>query len=50
MQEAGGAVMDPAGGEFNVMSRRVLAGTKKVAEEAAGIIGAGPLSPHEPAP
>ena len=50
LQEAGGAVMDPAGGKFDVMNRRALAGTQGVAQEAASIIAAGPLSPHEPAP
>ena len=48
--EAGGVVLDPSGGPFNVMSRRVLAGNKHVAKEAACILAAAPLGPKEPPP
>ena len=50
VEEAGGVVLDPSGGPFNVMSRRVLAGNKHVAKEAACILAAAPLGPMEPPP
>jgi inositol-phosphate phosphatase / L-galactose 1-phosphate phosphatase len=48
LTEAGGTVTDPAGGPFDVMSRRVLGGTPAVAEALAAIVGARKLSSKEP--
>ena len=39
IQEAGGTVLDPEGGPFNLMSRRILAASnEKVAREISGLI------------
>lgn len=49
VKEAGGEVMDPAGGEFNIMSRRVLgAGSNGLAVTVAEILKEGPWAPDEP--
>lgn len=48
VEEAGGEVLDPAGGPFNLMSRRVLAGNKSVTRKAADVIAKQPLGPQEP--
>ena len=45
-----GQVMDPAGGPFNLMSRRVLAANASLGPEAAKIIAPLKLGPHEPRP
>jgi inositol-phosphate phosphatase/L-galactose 1-phosphate phosphatase len=50
VEEAGGKVLDPAGGPFDVMARRVLAGTPKVADAIAAILSQAPLSKAEPPP
>lgn len=50
LTEAGGTVMDPAGGPFNLMSRRVLAANSHVGPKVAAIIGPCPLGPNEPGP
>ena len=50
VQEAGGEVLDPAGGPFNVMSRRVLAGNRFVTRSAAQILASQPLGASEPPP
>ena len=50
VEEAGGVVLDPAGGPFNVMSRRVLAGNEHVTEEAAAVLSAQQLGSQEPRP
>ena len=47
-REAGGIVLDPSGGPFNVMSRRVLAGNQFVTKKAAEVLAAQPLGPQEP--
>ena len=49
--EAGGVVLDPAGGAFDVGSRRVLgAATEELAREAAAVLAAAPLAAGEPQP
>ena len=50
VEEAGGEILDPTGGAFNVMSRRVLAGNKSVTKKAAAILADQPLGPQEPPP
>lgn len=50
IEEAGGVVLDPSGAPFNVMSRRVLAGNKFVANDAARVLASQPLGPTEPPP
>lgn len=50
VEEAGGEILDPAGGPFNVMSRRVLAGNKHVTKQAASVLSAYSLGPKEPQP
>jgi len=39
-----------AGGPFNLMSRRVLAGTKLIVPQVAAIIAGCPTSAYEPQP
>lgn len=46
--EAGGTVLDPAGGPFNLMSRRVLAANALVGPKVAAILASRPLGPNEP--
>jgi myo-inositol-1(or 4)-monophosphatase len=49
VKEAGGEVVDPVGGDFNIMSRRVLgASTKGLALTVAEILKEGPWAPDEP--
>lgn len=50
LQEAGGSLMDPDGGPFDLMSRRVLAGTPEITSQLALILKACKKSPHEPQP
>ena len=50
VQEAGGRVLDPAGGAFDLMACRVLAGTPNVAEQLAEVLKACPVSAAEPQP
>lgn len=51
VQEAGGNVLDPTGGPFNIMSRRVLgANDTAIAEDLASILAKGPWGPEEPPP
>lgn len=49
VEEAGGAVMDPSGGPFDVMARRVLAGNKLITHKAAAILASCSVSKTEPA-
>lgn len=48
VREAGGVVIDPSGGPFNVMSRRVLAGNQFVTKKAAEVLAKQPVGPQEP--
>ncbi|KAF5840285.1 L-galactose-1-phosphate phosphatase [Dunaliella salina] len=48
VSEAGGALIDPAGGPFGLMSRRVLAGTPAIVPQVSAILAACPTSEHEP--
>ncbi|GAX80036.1 hypothetical protein CEUSTIGMA_g7475.t1 [Chlamydomonas eustigma] len=48
VEEAGGMVLDPQGGPFDVMGRRVLAGNPAVAQAAANILAGCPVSALEP--
>jgi len=48
LEEAGGRVLDPEGGPFNVMSRRVLGTNRHLAEPVSKILRAGPYAPGEP--
>eukprot|EP00884_Botryococcus_braunii_P021397 jgi/Botrbrau1/7941/Bobra.9_2s0099.1 len=48
--EAGGTLLDPAGGAFNLMSRRVLATNGQLGPRVAAVIGGCPLGPSEPGP
>lgn len=48
VQEAGGVVLDPAGGSFDVMGRRVLAGTPSVAEQLSSKLKGCKVSGSEP--
>ena len=50
VEEAGGKVLDPAGGPFDVMSRRVLAGNAHLAAPAAAIIARCKTSSKEAQP
>jgi inositol-phosphate phosphatase/L-galactose 1-phosphate phosphatase len=50
VQEAGGEVVDPTGGPFNVMSRRILAGNRFVTKNAAKVLASQPLGNSEPPP
>lgn len=50
VEEAGGEVLDPAGGPFSIMSQRVLAGNKVVTKKAAAVLAAQPLGSQEPPP
>ena len=52
VREAGGLVMDPHGGAFQITGRRVLCGNPQVATKLAKVLAAvpdGPLEPHAPA-
>lgn len=48
LKEAGGAVLDPAGGPFNVMSRRVLASNQHLGPQIASVIATIPDGDSEP--
>lgn len=49
VEEAGGKVVDPAGGPFDIMSRRVMAASStEVAKQAADIVAPMALGPKEP--
>lgn len=48
VEEAGGKVIDPSGGPFSLMGRRVLATNGHLAEQAVAVIGEMPLGPKEP--
>lgn len=48
VQEAGGAVLDPAGGAWALMGRRVLAAAPGVAAAAAAVLGGAPCAAGEP--
>lgn len=50
LQEAGGEVIDPAGGPFNVMSRRVLGTNGYLADSVSKILKDIPCAPNEPQP
>ncbi|KAL6772286.1 hypothetical protein ACKKBG_A29640 [Auxenochlorella protothecoides x Auxenochlorella symbiontica] len=50
LEEAGGKVLDPAGGPFNVMSRRVLGTNGHLAAQVSSILAACPLAEGEPRP
>ncbi len=50
LQEAGGSVLDPAGGPFDVMSRRVLGCTPALAPRIAAILKEVGHSDQEPGP
>ena len=50
VEEAGGMVLDPAGGPFNIMGRRVLATNSHLAGAACSILTGMKLGPHEPRP
>lgn len=50
LEEAGGRVLDPVGGPFNLMGRRVLGTNTHLAEAAAAVLAACPLAPGEPEP
>ncbi|CAD7700946.1 unnamed protein product [Ostreobium quekettii] len=49
VQEAGGVVVDPAGGPYDVMARRVLAGNGHLTGALSAVIRDGVLGPKEPA-
>jgi inositol-phosphate phosphatase / L-galactose 1-phosphate phosphatase len=48
VREAGGEVLDPAGGVFGLMARRVLAGAPGVAAAAADVLAGAGLAEGEP--
>jgi len=50
LQEAGGVVLDPSGGAFNVMGRRVLAANGKLGQKFANVLKECPDAPDEPKP
>lgn len=50
LTEAGGKVADPAGGKFELHSRRVMGTNAELCEGLAGIIAAAKCSPAEPQP
>ena len=50
LEEAGGSVVDPAGGPFNLMSRRVLGTNGHLTEAVSDILAVGPLAPGEAPP
>ena len=45
-----GQVLDPAGGRFDVMSRRVMATNGQLAQAASDVLSGMKLGPHEPQP
>jgi len=48
VREAGGRVLDPAGGAWDMMGRRVLAGAPGVAAAAAAVLARAPCAEGEP--
>ncbi|PSC69083.1 Inositol monophosphatase 3 [Micractinium conductrix] len=48
LEEAGGRVIDPTGGPFNIMSRRVLGTNAHLAEQVATILAGCKYDPEEP--
>lgn len=48
LEEAGGRVLDPAGGPFDIMGRRVLATNAHLAQPLADILGGCFTGPNEP--
>ena len=48
LTEAGGRVLDPAGGPFNLMSRRVLGTNAHLAEAASSVLGIAQYAANEP--
>lgn len=48
LQEAGGRVLDPAGGPFDIMSRRVLGANASLGPAVASILAKAPVSDQEP--
>ena len=50
LEEAGGEVVDPAGGTFNLQSRRVLGANSQLIEPLARIIAGAKCSATEPQP
>ncbi|KAK9818040.1 hypothetical protein WJX72_006139 [[Myrmecia] bisecta] len=47
LQEAGGTVLDPAGGQFGVMARRVLGTNAHLGDAVAKVLAGCKVSPHE---
>lgn len=50
VREAGGQVLDCAGGEFDLMARRVLAANARLGPQYAKLLAAAPLAAAEPQP
>ncbi|KAL6762632.1 hypothetical protein V8C86DRAFT_2470494 [Haematococcus lacustris] len=50
VREAGGEVLDPAGGRWGLMSRRVLAANKVLGQQVARVLKECPVSDAEPGP
>lgn len=50
VREAGGQVLDVAGGPFSVMARRVLATNAHLGAAMAAVLREQPLGPREPRP
>jgi inositol-phosphate phosphatase / L-galactose 1-phosphate phosphatase len=48
--EAGGQLLDPAGGPWEIMSRRVLAANATLGPAVAALLAACPTSEEEPQP
>lgn len=50
VEEAGGRVLDPTGGPFNIMSRRVLGTNAHLAEEVSSVLAGCKYAESEPKP
>lgn len=50
VEEAGGQLLDPSGGPFALMSRRVLATNAHLGAAAAKVLATCPEGPLEPGP
>jgi inositol-phosphate phosphatase/L-galactose 1-phosphate phosphatase len=50
VSEAGGQLLDPSGGPFDLMSRRVLAANAHLALPISELLKGGPWADNEPAP
>ena len=48
LEEAGGQVLDPHGGSFDVMSHRVLATNMHLSQDMASVLKQVPLGPSDP--